>query len=390
MKRMTLYLVLLLCIGGSSRELFAQGIIFTFANSQITGSMQKSLEFDIMVAATEAGSNIGTTEIYINYNTAGFGEYIKENNKVDISHGALFTENAPPADPFYTIQPNDYSSSVLSVKLIYSQPGPPTFAPELPTIPEQLLHLKIEIADENQTSGLSFDSGLMQGKQFQFNNSTPYDPVIATSTLDVALPVELSSFNAVAGSDKVVLTWTTQSEINNQGFEVYRSTQEGGAYALIVSYENNEALQGAGNSNTERSYRYEDRLITGGETYWYQIADVDYSGVRTFHGPVSAAAPEVVAERYFLHPNYPNPFNPETNIRFEVPVNAISSKVKLTVYNNLGMAVRTLINGSVEPGIHSLTWDGRNNYGELMASGVYFLRIEAGTFSQTRKMLLTR
>jgi len=213
---------------------------------------------------------------------------------------------------------------------------------------------------------------------------------IPSELIDIPLPVELSSFTATAEGNKVILTWTTQSEINNQGFEVYRSTREDGAYALIASYENNEALQGAGNSNTERSYRYEDRLIAGGETYWYQIADVDYSGVRTFHGPVSAAAPEVVADRYVLHPNYPNPFNPETNIRFEIPANAINSSVKLTVYNNLGMEVRTLINGSVEPGIHSLAWDGRNDSGKLMASGVYFLRLETGTFNQTRKMLLAR
>jgi len=207
---------------------------------------------------------------------------------------------------------------------------------------------------------------------------------------DISLPVELSSFNAAAENDKVILTWTTQSEINNQGFEVYRSTREDGAYALIASYENNEALQGAGNSNTERSYRYEDRLIASGETYWYQIADVDYSGVRAFHGPVSAVAPEAIAERYVLHPNYPNPFNPETNIRFEISANAINSNVKLTVYNNLGMEIRTLINGSVEPGIHSLTWDGRNDSGKQMASGVYFLRLETGAFNQTRKMLLAR
>lgn len=207
---------------------------------------------------------------------------------------------------------------------------------------------------------------------------------------DISLPVELSSFNAVAGNDKVVLTWTTQSEINNQGFEVYRSNREDGAYALIASYENNTALQGAGNSNSERTYRYEDQLTTGGESYWYQIADVDYSGVRTFHGPVEAASPEVTADRFVLYPNFPNPFNPETNIRFEVPANSAGSTVKLMVYNNLGMEVRTLVNGSVEPGIHSLKWDGRNNSGELMASGPYFLRFETGNTAQIQKMLLVR
>jgi flagellar hook assembly protein FlgD len=98
----------------------------------------------------------------------------------------------------------------------------------------------------------------------------------------------------------------------------------------------------------------------------------------------------IMPEDYKLHPNYPNPFNPETNIRFEIPASPANSKVKLIVYNNLGMEVRTLINGIAVPGIHTVTWDGRNNYGGQMASGVYFLRLQTGTFHQTQKMLLVR
>jgi len=207
---------------------------------------------------------------------------------------------------------------------------------------------------------------------------------------DPTLPVELNSFSATTDDNKVILTWTTQSEVNNLGFEVYRSAEENGEYAMIASYENNQSLQGAGNSNAAREYTYEDRMLFNGETYWYQIADVDYQGVRTFHGPVSVESPDLIPEEYALHPNFPNPFNPETSIRFEIPANPASSKVKLVIYNNLGMEVRTLVNGTVEPGIHTVKWDGRNNAGEQIASGVYFLHIQAGTFNRTQKMLLVR
>jgi len=207
---------------------------------------------------------------------------------------------------------------------------------------------------------------------------------------DITLPVELNSFSATTSDNKVILTWITQSEVNNLGFEVYRSAEENGEYAMIASYENNQSLQGAGNSNAAREYTYEDRMLFNGETYWYQIADVDYQGVRTFHGPVSVESPDLIPEEYALHPNFPNPFNPETNIRFEIPANPANSKVKLVIYNNLGMEVRTLVNGTVEPGIHTVKWDGRNNAGEQIASGLYFLHIQAGTFNRTQKMLLVR
>jgi hypothetical protein len=226
------------------------------------------------------------------------------------------------------------------------------------------------------SSGVNFITGIREDLPAEFG--------------DITLPVELTSFSASTEDNKVILTWVTQSEVNNLGFEVYRSGEENGNYVLIATYENNESLQGAGNSNAAREYTYEDGFVTNGETYWYQIADVDYDGIRTFHGPVSVESPDLIPQEYRLQPNYPNPFNPETNIRFEIPANPANSKVKLVIYNNLGMEVRTLLNGTVEPGVHTVQWDGRNNYGEQMASGVYFLRLQAGTFNQTQKMLLIR
>ncbi len=233
---------------------------------------------------------------------------------------------------------------------------------------------------------------------FQNQGNVPTNGVINNVTLsppqnlnDVSLPVSLTAFSATPEADKIVLKWTTQSEVNNLGFEVYRSGEETGAYAMIASFENTPALQGGGNSNTAREYTYEDAILSNGGTYWYQIADVDYQGVRTFHGPVSAQAPDLIPEAYALRPNYPNPFNPETTIRFEVPADPASNgKIALAIYNNLGMVVRTLVSGSVQPGIHTVKWDGRNDRGDQMASGVYFLRLQAGSFVQTQKMLLVR
>jgi hypothetical protein len=83
-----------------------------------------------------------------------------------------------------------------------------------------------------------------------------------------------------------------------------------------------------------------------------------------------------------LAQNYPNPFNPATEIQFALPE---ASDVRLTVYNVLGQTVATLVNGHVEAGDHTVTWDG-----SAAASGVYLYRLEAGTYSEAKKMLLLK
>jgi hypothetical protein len=88
-----------------------------------------------------------------------------------------------------------------------------------------------------------------------------------------------------------------------------------------------------------------------------------------------------------LYPNYPNPFNPTTTIRYELKQ---PSKVSLKIYNLLGQEVRALVNKQESNGIHSAVWDGKNNRGQTVGSGVYFYRLEAGDFVKTRKMVLVK
>ncbi|MCC7262525.1 MAG: T9SS type A sorting domain-containing protein [Candidatus Latescibacteria bacterium] len=88
-----------------------------------------------------------------------------------------------------------------------------------------------------------------------------------------------------------------------------------------------------------------------------------------------------------LHQNYPNPFNPSTEIRFDLPT---ARDVKLTIYNQLGQSIRTLVDRRMKAGAYALKWDGTDNAGAGVASGVYFYSIEAGDFSQIRKMTLVK
>jgi hypothetical protein len=88
-----------------------------------------------------------------------------------------------------------------------------------------------------------------------------------------------------------------------------------------------------------------------------------------------------------LYNNYPNPFNPTTNIEFVIPEQEF---VKITVFDILGNEVKTLLNQTVEPGQYSITWDSRNDNGRLLGSGIFFYTVQAGQFNQTKKMMLLR
>ncbi len=90
---------------------------------------------------------------------------------------------------------------------------------------------------------------------------------------------------------------------------------------------------------------------------------------------------------YMLRQNYPNPFNPITTLRYDLPER---SEVVISIYDILGRKIRTLVQGVEEPGYKSVTWDGTNDLGEGVSVGIYIYQIQAGDFTQIRKMLLLK
>lgn len=96
---------------------------------------------------------------------------------------------------------------------------------------------------------------------------------------------------------------------------------------------------------------------------------------------------DAIPHEFALQQNFPNPFNPNTAINFQLPA---AERVKLTIYNILGQKVRTLVNERLKAGYYKVMWNGMNNRGRQMASGIYIYRIEAGNFVMVRKMTLIR
>ena len=93
-----------------------------------------------------------------------------------------------------------------------------------------------------------------------------------------------------------------------------------------------------------------------------------------------------------LKQNFPNPFNPSTTINFQIPGNIGSEKIHtvINVFDVLGRLVRTVVDENLPAGFHTRHWDGLNDYGEKITSGVYFYSIKAGDFRKTKGMLLLK
>jgi flagellar hook assembly protein FlgD len=98
-------------------------------------------------------------------------------------------------------------------------------------------------------------------------------------------------------------------------------------------------------------------------------------------------SPASIPITYVLHQNYPNPFNPITTLSYDLPEDAM---VNITIYDMMGRQTRTLINNQQAAGYKSIQWNATNDAGQPVSAGLYFYTIQAGDYSQTRKMVLLK
>jgi len=96
---------------------------------------------------------------------------------------------------------------------------------------------------------------------------------------------------------------------------------------------------------------------------------------------------ENIPSSFEISQNFPNPFNANSQIRYGLPHRSF---VVLRIYNTLGQFIKELVNEELSPGYHEVIWDGKDSYGREVGSGIYFLHMEAISFSKTLKMLLVR
>jgi PKD repeat protein len=219
---------------------------------------------------------------------------------------------------------------------------------------------------------------------------------------DQSLAVNLTSFKAQSTKYSIVLNWETASEINNLGFYILRSSSKDCDYRQIASYQSDDNLKGQGNSPEKRQYKFEDIQLKRNVIYWYKLIDVDISGKETSHGPVkgeilfindhlSHIASGEIPQQFLLHNNFPNPFNTSTSIQIDIPDNALTDEsIALSIYTILGEKVQDLYRGPLSPGSYRLQWNGKNEAGSDMASGLYILVFQSRSYFSSKKMMLLR
>lgn len=201
------------------------------------------------------------------------------------------------------------------------------------------------------------------------------------------VPITLSSFSAVPLSQNggVGLEWKTASETNNYGFIVERDTVR--LRHEFVEVPGSFTI-GQGTTLVPHTYTFVDRNVTSGR-WTYRLKQIDLDGTAHVYEPrivdlTTTAAGERMAmpTAISLGQNYPNPFNPSTTIRYGLPGR---SHVALVVFNTLGQRVSTLVQGEQDGGYHEVTFDAAT-----LQSGVYFYRLQAGSYVETKRLLLVR
>ncbi len=200
-----------------------------------------------------------------------------------------------------------------------------------------------------------------------------YSDIAQTFYNNVIVPVELTSFTAnVNNKGDVILNWTTATELNNQMFEIERRSEDG--QYIMIGYVN-----GHGTTTESQEYSYVDNTVETG-TFFYRLKQIDFLGTYEYSDEVEV---EVKGPLTFgLEQNYPNPFNPSTNVKYSVPEMGV---VKLSIYSVIGEEAAVLVDGIVQAGFYEITFDASN-----LPSGVYFYRLQAGSFIKTKKMLLLK
>jgi hypothetical protein len=191
---------------------------------------------------------------------------------------------------------------------------------------------------------------------------------------DWPVPVELTFFTAsVNNISEVILNWTTATESNNYGFEIERLKGSDSKWEKIGF------VLGSGTTTELRAYSFTDENISSG-TYSYRLKQIDFNG--TFEYSEIVEVEVGIPNEYSLKQNYPNPFNPTTKIKFTVAESGFTS---LKIYDVLGNEVAILVSEEKPAGEYEVEFNGAN-----LPSGIYFYRIKAGSYINTKKMVLLR
>ncbi len=138
-------------------------------------------------------------------------------------------------------------------------------------------------------------------------------------------------------------------------------------------------VQGNGTTTNPHSYSFTDEKLLSG-VYKYRLKQIDYNGSFNYSGIVELNL--IAVNDFRLEQNYPNPFNPSTTISYQLPK---AEFVTVKIFDAIGNEVKTIVKENKPAGVHEVNFDASQ-----LSSGIYLYRIDAGTFHQSKKMLLVK
>ncbi|RQW07025.1 T9SS C-terminal target domain-containing protein, partial [candidate division KSB1 bacterium] len=194
-------------------------------------------------------------------------------------------------------------------------------------------------------------------------------------------------FTAVIEDGAVHLHWRSENETNHAGFNVWRSNYKNKDFAKI----NQDMLVSGNQHSSGVDYDFFDRPEAPA-IYYYKLEDISLDGASCFSDVIhvdwtTMAVSAKTTPAFQLYPNYPNPFNAQTTIRYELPR---SAHVVLTILDARGRIIRRLVNQNQPAGTYSVVWSGKDEAGEEITSGLYFYQLRAGDLHCVHKMTLLK
>jgi hypothetical protein len=233
-----------------------------------------------------------------------------------------------------------------------------------------------------------FDSTIVEGQKlttFDVVGYTAANVVYASAaatgySLDNLAPTVPTGLALQSIAGAVNISWESSTDADFKYFAVYRGVAPNfNAHGTPLA--------------TTSGAQYADASIQLGRTYYYKLTAFDFSGNESNFTDEKSIMVTSIEEgngipiEFALRQNHPNPFNPTTSIRYELPQ---AAHVKISIYNSLGMLVTTLVDQDEQSGYHTIEWNGTDNSGNTIASGIYIYKMEAGTFSSIKKMLFIK
>jgi hypothetical protein len=216
---------------------------------------------------------------------------------------------------------------------------------------------------------------------YKITSVTPAPTATYGPAADTNTPASPTGLIGIAGNQQVTLRWNRNTEFDLAKYLIYRNTTNNPATSTLI-----DSVGG-----TPPDTNYTATGLVNGTTYYFWVRAADrfcsrriggYSNVATVTPVAITINTNKVPKVFALHQNFPNPFNPSTKIKYDLPKGSI---VRLTIYDITGREVEVLVNEFIAAGYHEVTFDSQN-----LASGVYFYKIDAGVFSDKKKMIVVK